>query len=178
MRYAVPFILLCLVPCSLGCAQPASTPEPTDSNTATPFSWPAFDEAVAAAKKSGKPILVDIYAPWCGWCRKMQAEVYTNEELQTYVKEHFEYGRLNIDDSETQHQFKEYVLTSEQLGYALGAQGTPTTVFLESNGDYITRLDGYWNLDGFRKAVRYIGSKAYHNQRYDEFIETSGDDAR
>ena len=127
MNHALLFVLIFAVPSMPGCAQ--STPEPDTGAEAaqaapsTPFAWPTFDEAVAAAEKSGKPILVDIYAPWCGWCRKMQKEVYSNEAIEAYLKKHFEYGRLNIDDNETQHQFKDYVLTSQQLGHALGAEG-------------------------------------------------------
>lgn len=179
-KRAVLFVLISAVPFMPGCAQ--STSEPAEAAASiqaqaaptTPFAWPTFDEAVAAAAQSGKPVLIDIYAPWCGWCRKMQKEVYGNEAIEAYVKKHFEYGRLNIDDSETRHLFKDYELTSQQLGYALGAQGTPTTVFLEKNGDYITRLDGYWNLDSFGKAIRYIGSGAYHHQNYEEYLEAEG----
>ena len=149
----------------------------TVAESSTPFAWATFDEAVAAAQKSGKLILIDIYTPWCGWCQKMQDEVYGDKATQTYVQQHFEYGRLNIGDSQTQHQFQGHVLTSQHLGYAFGAQGTPTTVFLEPNGNYITRLDGYWDLASFTKAARYIGSKAYRNQSYEEFIEATGEDA-
>jgi thioredoxin-related protein len=169
MKHAVLLALL-FVPFTPGCAQSANEPAEATVEIATPFEWPTFDEAVAAAEKSGKPILIDLYTPWCGWCRKMQKEVYGQEAVQAYVKTHFEYGRLNIDDNETEHQFKGYELTSQQLGYALGAQGTPTTVFLDTNGDYITRLDGYWELDAFNKAIRYIGSGAYHDQSYEEYV--------
>jgi thioredoxin-related protein len=177
MNRVVLLVLLFTVSAWSGCAQSSS--EPADGaasltpSSPAPFVWPSFDDAVAAAARSGKPILIDIYAPGCGWCRKMQAEVYGTAEIQAYVKTHFEYGRLNIDDAETQHLFKDYELTSQQLGYALGAQGTPTTVFLETNGDYITRLDGFWDLDGFGKAVRYIGSGAYLQQGYEEYLETA-----
>ena len=104
----------------------------------------------------------------------MQAEVYGTRAIEDYIKEHFEYGRLNIGDSETQHTFKDYVLTSQQLGHAFGAEGTPTTVFLENNGDYVTRLDGFWDLAAFDNAIRYIGSGAYHQQNYQDYLEAVG----
>ncbi len=186
MKCAVLFVLIVAVPFTSGCAQSTSEPAATTETSTTlaqngpptPFAWPTFDEAVAAAEKSGKPILIDIYAPWCGWCRKMQKEVYGNEAIEAYVKKHFEYGRLNIGDDETQHPFKDYGPTSQKLSYSLGAQGTPTTVFLEKNGDYITRLDGFWNLESFDKAVRYIGSGAYRAQEYEDFIEATAEDSQ
>lgn len=153
-----------------GCAQ--STADVSDVVTDDPFVWPTFDEAIVAASKSGKPILIDIYAPWCGWCRRMQKEVYGNETLVAYVKEHFEYGRLNIDDSETQHDFMNYELTSQELGSALGARGTPTTVFLKQDGTYITRLDGYWTPEPFGKAIKFIGSGAYQIQEYEDYLSS------
>jgi len=144
----------------------------TNSLTADSPPWQSFTEAVDAAEKSGKKVLIDIYAPWCGWCRKMQQEVYTQPALKTFLQEHFEIGRLNIDSRDDQLQFKEYTLSSAELAVGLGAEGTPTTVFLASNGDYITRLPGYADEPTFMQVLRYIGSDGF--MKYDtlqEFIE-------
>lgn len=167
MKRLLPLIFVLVLPAAAGCAQEAPQ---TDVASATPFAWPSFDEAITSAAESQKPILIDIYAPWCGWCRRMQEEVYGNRMLAAFVRENFEYGRLNLDDSQTEHSFREYVLSSQELGYALGAQGTPTTVFMESNGDYITKLDGYWALEPFGKAVRYIASGAYEEMTFERYV--------
>ncbi len=136
-----------------------------------PMSWPTFDEAVATASKTGKPMLIDIYAPWCGWCRKMQEEVYTDAALVAYVQDNFAYGRLNIDDAETLHSFLGHTLSSQELGYSLGAEGTPTTVFLQSDGAYIAKCVGYWAKDDFSKALHYVGTGAWQDLPYQEFSQ-------
>lgn len=180
MKCALLLAVLLTTPFAAGCAQSTSEePDaateqeatPVEAVSTTPFVWPSFDEAVAAAGQSGKTILIDIYAPWCGWCRKMQAEVYTDAELQAYLEQHFELGRLNIDDDETRHQFKEYDVTSQELGYGLGAEGTPTTVFLDADGEYITRLPGYADLPTFRQVLRYIATEAYQDQTFEEYLQ-------
>ncbi len=131
--------------------------------------WHTFSEAVAAARKSGKPILVDVYAPWCGWCRKMQTEVYPLPELRKYLEAHFEIARLNLEEYSDTVTFKGYALTSAELAMGLGASSTPTTVFLEPDGDYITRLPGFHEGDVFLEVLRFIGSGAYRHLTYEEF---------
>ncbi|MCY3487257.1 MAG: thioredoxin fold domain-containing protein [Bacteroidetes bacterium] len=143
----------------------------TEQVLSAPMSWPTFDEAVATASKTGKLMLIDIYAPWCGWCRKMQEEVYTDVALVAYVQDNFAYGRLNIDDPETLHSFQGYTLSSQELGYSLGAEGTPTTVFLQSDGTYIAKCVGYWAKDDFRKALHYVGTGAWENLSFQEFSQ-------
>lgn len=132
-------------------------------------SWLSFEEAVTAAEKNDKKILIDIYAPWCGWCRKMQAEVYTIPEVLAYLNEHFEIGRVNIDERGDTVNFNGYQFSSSELGYGLGAEGTPTTIFLEPNADYITRVPGYVGTEEFLKVLRFIGSEAFREQSYQEY---------
>ena len=165
------FLLVCVV--MWGCnsePQPAAVTETVPAAVLDqPMTWPTFDEAVATAQSTGKILLIDIYAPWCGWCRRMQQEVYTNSALVTYVQDHFAYGRLNIDDAETRHDFLGQNFSSQELGYALGAQGTPTTVFLTAEGQYITRCPGYWDLDAFTKAVEFVATGAWETQSFSDF---------
>ncbi len=166
------FLLIVLVSACGRTQAPEPAAEPATGVTLdAPMEWPTFDDAVAAAKATGKPLLIDIYAPWCGWCRRMQQEVYTNASLVAYVQDNFAYGRLNIDDTDTRHTFLGDNYTSQELGYALGAQGTPTTVFLGSDGSYITRCPGYWDLESFSKAVQYIATGAWQTRTFADFAQ-------
>jgi len=168
-------LIIAMVLVIIGCnstdeAKPIVDNDKADS-LLLPMSWPTFDEAISTASQTGQPILIDIYAPWCGWCRKMQQDVYTDRDLVEYVQTNFAYGRLNIDDSNTLHTFQGYTLTSQELGYGLGAEGTPTSVFLTSDGTYIAKCPGYWGKDDFKTALRYVATEAWEELSYEEFAQ-------
>lgn len=50
-------------------------------------SWhKTLDAAAADAKKTNRMILVDMYADWCGWCKRFEREVYPSERFQAVAK--------------------------------------------------------------------------------------------
>lgn len=147
-------------------ALPASAQTP--DTTASP-AWRPFDEAVEAARTDGRRLLFDVYAPWCGWCRKMQAEVYTDPAVRAYLADHFVLTRVNLDDTTDALRFRGYTLTPQELAVALGATATPSTVFLEPDGAAITLLPGYVETPTFLEVLRYVGSGAYETQSFEAF---------
>ena len=146
-------------------AQDASVP-------AEGINWHPFEEAMALAKKQNKKVIVDIYAPWCTWCRKLQREVYTDPAIREYVNKNFVITRLDGENKEDTINFKEYSLTPSELAIGFGLQGYPTTVFLDAQNEYITRLPGFADVPEFKKVLSYIGTDAFVDKSYQEFVGT------
>ncbi len=134
--------------------------------------WVPFENAVDKAEISGKKVLVDIFSPSCSWCRKMQQEAYTDSMILGYIATHFETARLDIEVLDDSLSYRDLSLSSGQLAYGFGASGTPTTVFLMPNGDYITRLPGYAPTDEFLKVLKYIATDAFLNMSFGDFAAT------
>ncbi len=140
-----------------------------------PVDWPAFPVALEKAVASGKIILIDVYVDTCPWCKKLQSEIYTRVELQSYVYETFELGRINIGIDDDALTYKGYTLSSAELGAGFGATGTPTTIFLEADGNYITRLPGFHEYEEFFQVLRFVGSESFRDMSFAEFLESTGE---
>ncbi len=140
------------------------------ANPARGVDWLSFQTGIHEAEASSRKLIVDVYAPWCGWCSRLQAEVYTNSKVQKYLARHFKVARLNIDVMDDVIRFKGYKLSSGELAMGLGATGTPTTVFLDSGGDYITRLPGFVGPDEFLNILRFIATDNYKKMSYEDFV--------
>jgi Thioredoxin-related protein len=129
----------------------------------------SFEDVIAEAQAQEKPILVEIYAPWCPYCQRMQENVYSNETVREYLDETFTYVRLNSDTTAGTHQYRDRTLSTKQLASVLGARGVPTTTFLKPDGSPIARQPGFIERPQFLKIIRYVGSGAYENQSFREF---------
>src|ERR1700733_13099854 len=59
--------------------------------------WMTLKEAQQAMLKERKPILIDLYTDWCGWCKVMDKKTYTNAKVIAYLQQNFYTVKLNAE---------------------------------------------------------------------------------
>ncbi len=131
--------------------------------------WLAMEDAIATAQTDGRIVLVYGYASWCGFCARFDAEVFTDDAIQAYLGEHFAPVRLDIEGKDTL-QFFDASVTGRELGGAMGISGTPTNVFVDTDGSLITKLPGYTDPETFLYALQYVHEEAYTTTPFDAFV--------
>lgn len=134
--------------------------------------WLPFEQALVTADACNRHVLVDVWAPWCGWCRKMKKEVYP--ALAPELSEQFVLTRINRDNNEAVYHYRGQKLTSLRLSQQLRAQHVPTVVFLNSTGDYLLHVTGYLDEKTLRPLLEYIATNAYHQQPFETFKKERG----
>ncbi|MDZ7715152.1 MAG: thioredoxin fold domain-containing protein [Balneolaceae bacterium] len=120
--------------------------------------WHPFEEAISLAQETGKPILVDVWAPWCGWCRKLKKEVYPklSAELEKYIL-----TRLNREDNKTTVRFQGKNLTPLRIAQKIKAETVPTITVLNSDANYLIHLSGFMKSESLQPVLSYIASGEY-----------------
>ncbi|MDR9415148.1 MAG: thioredoxin family protein [Gracilimonas sp.] len=117
------------------------------------LNWTSFEKALELAEEQRKPIMVDVWAPWCGWCKKMQKEVYP--ELATTLNNDFILTRLNRDDNESRKQFQQLSLTPLRLAQKFNVQNVPAVVLLTYEGEYLFHISGYMEAGKLEEVLGY-----------------------
>jgi thioredoxin-related protein len=130
-----------------------------------------FNDALKTAKEENKRIIVDVYTDWCGWCKKMDADAYSNKKIKNLIKKNFVFVKLNAEsENKLKYNGKEY--SEADLAYQFQVTGYPTTVFLEPDGKVIeykydnvkmNNLPGYFSSSDFRKILEYIKDGDYED---------------
>jgi thioredoxin-related protein len=132
--------------------------------------WNSFTDGVNLAKTSNKKILVDVYTDWCGWCKKMDSDVYTDKEVVGRLNEHFILVKLNAE-STNRLTYKGKDFSEADFARELGVSGYPTTLFFDQNLAPITDLPGYAPPERFAKVLDFIGKDYYKSVSFQEFVE-------
>jgi thioredoxin-related protein len=118
--------------------------------------WRGWNEGLAAALGGSKPVIVDVYTDWCGWCKRMDRDVYARSDVSEYLNQHFVMVRLNAESAERVN-YGGRSLTARALSGSFEVTGYPTTIFLKPDGTHLVNVPGYIPADKFLKLVRFIG---------------------
>ena len=130
--------------------------------------WHDFEEAIAIASETQKPIFVDVWAPWCGWCRKMKKEVYPKleTELDEYVL-----TRLNREDNGSSISYLNQTLSPLKLAQKLNINTVPGMIILSSEGNYLLHLTGFTEEQSLEPILNYVATQSYKDLTFEEFVQ-------
>ncbi len=89
----------------------------------------SMEEAVARAEKQDRPIMIDVYADWCGWCKRLDSDTYADDDV---IARAGEFVSLKLDADANRSIMSQY-----------GIGGLPTILFIGADGKEIHRVIGY-----------------------------------
>lgn len=102
-----------------------------------------FEAAKQQAAKEGKFILMDFSgSDWCGWCRRMDEEVFSQNKFIKEVSKR--YVLVMIDSPSDKSILSKLALTQNAgLKAKYGIRGFPSVVIVDSAGEVVKRHSGY-----------------------------------
>jgi len=105
------------------------------------------DQAFATARATGKPLLVDLYADWCGWCKVLAREVFPDPSFAEVAKG-FVLLRVDVEDGGR----------GTELGSLYKVESLPTLLVLESSGALEGQVRGYAPVEQYVQQVKAVGT--------------------
>jgi len=131
-------------------------------------------EMSAAKKKASDQMLmlyVDVYATWCGPCKMMDSEVYTNPAVADYMNTHYLSVRMDGESD-----FGRMYASEQQL------EGYPSMFIFSDDGERVSKIVGFTpaeelivNLtsinEGFSKVKSYRARYQQGTLEPEEFAE-------
>lgn len=130
-------------------------------NAQEKIEWMKFEEAIAASEKNPKMILVDVYTDWCGWCKKMDKETFTDAGVITYVNASFYAVKLNAEDKKRKFDFQGKSFTEAEMAASMQVRSYPNFVVIEPTLQNITQLAGYRPAKEFLEGLNEIVEKGF-----------------
>ena len=95
------------------------------------FEHGTFAEIKAKALKENKLIFIDAYTTWCGPCKKMSKEVFTNNAVADYYNTNLVNAKIDMEKGEGIELAKQY----EVKCY-------PNLLFIDGHGNVVHRVAG------------------------------------
>ncbi|WP_027385835.1 thioredoxin family protein [Chryseobacterium gregarium] len=106
-----------------------------------------FKDLVAKAKKENKIVFIDAYASWCGPCKMMERNVFTQKSVGDYYNSNFVNARFDMEKGEGREIASKYEVRSY-----------PTYLFLNGDGELVSQNFGYMEESMFLSMAQDINS--------------------
>jgi thiol:disulfide interchange protein len=105
-----------------------------------------LSKGLEQAKKEQKYVLADVYTDWCGWCKRLDADTFSDPGFVAFANQQFVCVKANAEDGgEGQHAARENKVT-----------GYPCALVYNNSGKVIGRISGYMKAKQYEDRLMAI----------------------
>ena len=127
--------------------QEGSTPTPAQIAGGASIQWlDSMDAALAEAKRTKKPLMVDFYATWCGPCKVLDEQVYTEKSVIEQAQ-HWIAVKVDVDKD-------------QKTAVKYGINSMPTIVLMKPDGTVVQWVSGVLQPAGMVEFMQSSLDKA------------------
>lgn len=106
-----------------------------------------FKDLIAKAKKEKKIVFIDAYASWCGPCKMMEKNVFTQKSVGDYFNTNFVNARFDMEKGE-----------GRDIAAKYGVRSYPTYLFLNGDGELVSQNYGYMEESLFLSMAQDVNA--------------------
>lgn len=112
------------------------------------FQEDGFSDLLHQAGEQEKLVFVDAYTDWCGWCKKMDQDTFSDSAVGAYMNDRFVSTKFNMEEGfgmkmAMRHRVSQY----------------PHYLVFDAEGNLLTRLSGYLSPPTF---IDRVEEAVYH----------------
>ena len=148
--------------------RPSVAETSTQAEEATAITWLSWEEATEAMAEEPRMMFIDVYTEWCGWCKRMDANTFTDPAVIEYMNDNFYAVKFDAEGREDA-DFKGRTLVYRadvgrrgvhELAYVLlnGRLGYPSFVYLDQEQNSVKVSPGYKTPDVLLSEMQSIVS--------------------
>jgi len=143
------------------------------------INWLSFEQMEVLQKKEKRPVIIDVYTDWCGWCKRLDATTYADPNIIGYISRNFYAIKFNAESRDSiLFQGKTYrnrnpnatrsthdlatVLMGEKLSY-------PTTIYLNNESQPTLVVPGYLDVNQTLPFLIYHAEQLNSNSNINDF---------
>lgn len=119
------------------------------NNQGIKFEKGTFSEILAKAKAQKKLVFMDVYASWCGPCKRMASEVFTQKKVGDYFNATFINAKFDAEVGE-----------GRTIAARYGVNAYPTFLLLNGDGKLVGKMVGGSPADEFIRQIKELKAKA------------------
>lgn len=143
--------------------------------------WISFADLEKQYAIEPRPVIIDVYTTWCGWCRHMDKTTYSQKDVVTYINTKYYAVKFDAEGRQPIHfKGRKFVYNPQYRVHELAIYLTnrnlnfPHTIFLSDLKAPPAPLSGYLKPAEIEKPLKFFGDSAYLTMNYPEFERTIG----
>lgn len=132
------------------------------------INWLTVDELEAAQAKEPRKVMIDVYTKWCGPCKMMMRNTFTNADVIAYINENYYAVKFDAEGADPV-EFKGKTFSNpnhvpnktgrngvHELSRVFQVRAYPTLVYLDESLEMIAPISGYKNPQQLELYLRFF----------------------